>query len=127
MVQEAFTARAEAFIRTNAKPLLTSDLAGTELASAISRLVRMRELTKTEAAGIFKKFDRWRDQVIRPMSLATSDILYAETYLRRLDLNLRAPDAMHLAMAGRAGAMLVTFDTKMNASALALGLEVADI
>jgi len=34
---------------------------------------------------------------------------------------------MHLAMAGRAGATLVTFDTKMNASALVLGLKVGDI
>jgi predicted nucleic acid-binding protein len=87
----------------------------------------MKKITKAEATGIFKKFDQWRTQDIRVIPLETSDILLAETYLRRLNLTLRAPDAMHLAIAGRAGATLLTFDTKMNASALVLGLKVGDI
>jgi hypothetical protein len=34
---------------------------------------------------------------------------------------------MHIAMARRAGATLVTFDMKMKTGALALGLKFADI
>jgi len=126
MTQETSTARAETFIRANKQPLSTSDLAAAELASAISRLVRMKEITKAEAAGIFKKFDQWRLQSTRIISLESSDILGAETYLRRLDLTLRAADAMHIAMAKRAGATLVTFDIKMATSAAAIGLPLAN-
>ncbi len=125
MTQETFTVRAEAFIRANTKPLLTSDFAGTELASAISRLVRMKKITKAEATRIFKKFDQWQNRDIETIPLETSDILLAQTYLRRLDLTLRAPDALHIAVVHRIGAALVTFDIKMAASAATLGLLLA--
>lgn len=49
----------------------------------------------------------------------------AEAFVRRLDLTLRAPDALHIAMAQRNGAALVTFDEKMAACAKALGTLVA--
>jgi predicted nucleic acid-binding protein len=45
--------------------------------------------------------------------------------IRQLDLPLLAPDALHIAMAKRAGAVLATFDTKMAASAKNLGLDLA--
>jgi len=45
--------------------------------------------------------------------------------LRRLDLNLRAPDAIHIAITERANATLVTFDLKMADSARSLGVAVA--
>jgi predicted nucleic acid-binding protein len=41
---------------------------------------------------------------------------------RRLDLPLRTPDALNIAIAQRVGADLVTFDDRMVASARALGI-----
>jgi hypothetical protein len=45
--------------------------------------------------------------------------------LRRLDLTLRTPDALNIAIAQRVGATLATFDAKMADAARALGTEVA--
>ena len=45
-------------------------------------------------------------------------------FLRRLDLTLRTPDALHIAIAQRLAAELMTFDQKMAASARALGTAV---
>ncbi len=46
-------------------------------------------------------------------------------FIRRFDLALRTPDALHIAAAGRLSAKLATFDVKMAAAATALGLEIA--
>ena len=54
-----------------------------------------------------------------------SDIASAEAYLRRLDLNLRTPDALNIAIAQRVGATLVTFDLRMAEAARTLGTAVA--
>ena len=59
------------------------------------------------------------------METTSDDIARAETMLRRLDLNLRAPDAIHIVIAQRSEAMLVTFDLKMADSARFLGVTVA--
>ncbi len=48
----------------------------------------------------------------------------AEAFVRRLDLALRTPDALHIAMAQRVDATLVTFDEKMATCAKALGTPV---
>lgn len=56
-----------------------------------------------------------------------SDLVDAEGFLRRLDLNLRTPDALNIAIARRLGIPLATFDGKMAAAASALGLETASL
>ena len=55
---------------------------------------------------------------------SAGDVAAADTYLRRLDLTLLTPDALHIAIAGRIGATLVTFDRAMAASARVLGMAV---
>ena len=52
--------------------------------------------------------------------MITADIKSALTFLRRLDLTLRAADAINIAIAQRIGLDLATFDQKMAASAAAL-------
>lgn len=54
-----------------------------------------------------------------------ADVRVAEAFVRRLDLTLRAPDALNIAIAQRTGAALATFDEKMAAAAQALSVEVA--
>ena len=49
----------------------------------------------------------------------------AATYLRPLDLTLVTPDALHIAIARRVDAILVTFDRAMAVAASALGVAVA--
>jgi uncharacterized protein len=57
--------------------------------------------------------------------VTTADIDGATRILRRLDVNLRTPDAIHTAIARRLEATLVTFDRGMAAGARALGVAVS--
>jgi predicted nucleic acid-binding protein len=54
-----------------------------------------------------------------------ADIQASATIIRQLDINLRAPDAINLAIARHAGASLVTFDLRMAENAVAMGVPVA--
>lgn len=58
------------------------------------------------------------------VEINAEDVAAADIYLRRLDLTLLTPDAIHIAIAARIGATLVTFDRAMAASARALGMAV---
>jgi predicted nucleic acid-binding protein len=83
-------------------------------------------IEQAEAEEIFAKFDTWQLFETRSIELEPADVRMAESFLRRLDLTLLAPDALHIATARRTGAVLVTFDEKMRASAASLGVEIAD-
>lgn len=119
--------RAEAAIRRDWPLLIVSDFAAAEFASAISRRVRMNRLTVDEARSAFSTFDQWITQTAQLATAASTDLLAATGFLRRLDLNLRAPDPINLAIAQRLGATLATFDEKMQTSAARLGLSVVDV
>jgi predicted nucleic acid-binding protein len=58
-------------------------------------------------------------------TLQPTDTAQAGSWLRRLDLVLRTPDALHLAIAARLGAPVATFDRGMEAAARNLGLRLA--
>ncbi|HEU0155859.1 MAG TPA: type II toxin-antitoxin system VapC family toxin [Stellaceae bacterium] len=104
--------------------LIVSGLAAAEFSSAIARRVRMLEFSRGEAEIALAGFDAWLAQMPTRMEIAAADIVLATTYLRRFDLALRTPDALHLAIARRLGATLVTFDRAMAAAARALGMAV---
>ncbi len=59
------------------------------------------------------------------VDLEPNDIRIAQFFLRRIDLNLRAPDALHIAAAMSLDSKLLTFDDKMAACAEALGCKVS--
>ena len=78
--------------------LIVSDFAAAEVASALSRLVRMDRLTTTEAAERLADFDDWRAGATELADMDAHDCRLANTYVRRFDLKLRAPDALHAAI-----------------------------
>ncbi len=53
--------------------------------------------------------------------------LHFYIYVRRFDLALRAPDALHLAIARRLDATLVTLDRRRAAAAGELGIAVDEL
>jgi hypothetical protein len=125
--QDSFTSRADDYLRANESIVVVSDFAAAEFASSIGRRVRMKALSSQDAREGFASFDAWTARAAEGIQIEPADILTAQAFLRRLDLTLRAPDAIHIAAAQRIGATLLTFDTKMATSARALGTEIAKI
>jgi predicted nucleic acid-binding protein len=125
LTDDPFTRRADAFLRENASVLIISDFAAAEFASVIARHVRTGDIMQNDAHIVFSTFDAWAARTAQRLEIRADDIAGATAFLRRLDLTLRAPDAINIAIAQRVGATLVTFDDKMIASARALGTPVA--
>jgi predicted nucleic acid-binding protein len=100
------------------RELLISDFAAAEVASALSRLVRMARLSDADATARLADFDAWRAAMSSPAEIGAADVRLASVYVRRFDLGLRAPDALHLAIARRLDATLITLDRRLAAAAL---------
>jgi predicted nucleic acid-binding protein len=120
---DPFNARAYELVKENPDSLVVSDFASAEFASVVSRHVRTRDITPALARKTFGDFDRWIETTERA-AIAPPDISAAEAYLRRLNLNLRAPDAIHLAATQRLQVEFATFDKALAACARALKISV---
>lgn len=125
LTPEPFSERADTFIQNNAEPLIVSDFAIAEFSSVVARRVRMREFTIEQAGIALAGFDEWVIRSAGRAEIGAGDVVLATTYIRRFDLTLRTPDALHIAIARRFEATLVTFDRAMAAAARALGMAVA--
>ena len=123
---ESLSDRAETFVRENPTGLIVSDFASAEFASAVARWVRSREINMGEGSIALESFDSWAGRLTQRVEISPADVAAACTFLRRLDLPLCTPDAIHIAITQRVGATLVTFDRYMAASARAIGASVAE-
>jgi len=119
------SARAAAFLASHPTIILVSDFGAAEFSSALARRVRMHDLTRGDALLAFEHFDTWTTRAAGRRELTTADIEVADQILRRLDVNLCTPDALHIAIAQRFDATLVTLDRGMASAARALGMAVA--
>lgn len=126
LAADAFTARAYSLLASSSPVLLVSDFAAAEFASALARRVRTAELAADKAQEAFADFDGWTARAARRVETTAADVRAAEAFVRRLDLALRAPDALNIAIAQRQGAALATFDERMAAAARALAVEVVE-
>jgi predicted nucleic acid-binding protein len=104
--------------------LVVSEFAAAEVASALSRLVRTGLINPEDAVVRLSDFDAWRAGAAIEMDFQASDIRLAQVYVRRFDLMLRTPDALHVAACRRANHKLVTLDKRLAVAAKALGVEV---
>lgn len=121
---DAMTPRATALMGVAPPPFIVSDFAALEFASAISRIVRMRALSRNTAQQALADLDAWLSRSALEVEIGAGDVSAASGFIRRLDLNLRGPDAMHIALAQRLGATLFTVDAKLKTCAKRLGLPV---
>ncbi len=124
-VNDAHSDNVMRLIRADDTDLMVSDFARAEFAAVIGRMVRTRAFSLDEARVIFRTFDAWADDLTGAVTTEANDITDTEAILRRLDLGLRAPDALHIAIVRRVGATLATFDNRMADAARALALRVA--
>jgi predicted nucleic acid-binding protein len=124
LVDEVASVVVERFVRGAADPLIVGDFAAMEVASAISRLVRMNALSSEIAVVRLGEFDAWRLANTSSLDLQPADTRLANVFVRRFELGLRAPDALHAAICQRGDHTLVTLDTRLAAAAEAVGVRV---
>ena len=124
-VRDATTERARSFIATHQPTPIVSNFGAAEFASALSIRLRTGRLDMTEARSAFFQFDDWRAVAVWSYELTSGDVRAADAFVRRLDLPLRAPDALHIAMARRLDCPLATFDARMADCGKILGVPLA--
>ena len=91
----------------------------------MSQKIRMRQLTIEEAREAIAAYDMWSSIHANMENIAPEDIGYAAQTIRRLDLNLRAPDAIHIGITRRLSLTLATFDERMAFCSRSLGVALA--
>jgi uncharacterized protein len=90
--------------------LVTSEWSLAEAASALGRLVRMNDLTPAAAMAKYQDIQIWLADEFHVEAVGGADFITAAERQTIWSLGLRAGDALHLAVAARIGAILVTND-----------------
>lgn len=126
LMPEALSARADDFIKAHVDLYIVSNFGVAEATTAISRRVRTSELSSTDGRIVLASLDEWIRRSAQVIDIEPRDVARANNFLRRLDLPLLTPDAIHIAIAQRLDATLVTFDRQMATSARLLGGAVAE-
>jgi predicted nucleic acid-binding protein len=121
---DVFNARNSAYVATGPLDVIVSDFVSAEFVSVVGIRVRTGSSALAHGHEAIRKFDEWARDYSTSVDTEPSDVRAAQTMLRRLDLVLRAPDAINLAIAQRLGAELATFDIRMADCARALGISV---
>ena len=124
LVREPSSAAIDTFLEHYGGALGVSDFAAAEVASALFRLVRTHLIAQEDAEARLSDFDTWRSVRTEPIDIGPSDARLANAYVRRFDLTLRAPDALHAAICRRLDLTLVTLDQRLARAARELGIEV---
>lgn len=125
--KDFFSDRARTFLLDRSPLVMVGDFAGAEFVSVLARRVRTGELTPELARLATLNFDSWTARYAMRVEMSPTDIRTADAILRRFDLPLRAPDAIHIAVSQRLGAELATFDEKLIACAHSIGLSISPI
>ncbi len=122
---DANTGRASAAMASIDQDVVASDFACAEFASVVAKRVRMRALTVAQGRRVLATFDEWVSSHVFVAPTEPGDISQCAKYLRRLDLPLRTPDALHIAIASRLRAPILSFDRNLLSSARRLGVPTA--
>jgi hypothetical protein len=117
----------ERFLAEAGTSLWVSEFASAEVASAFSRLVRMGNLTSERAQDGLVAYDGWVAVEANAVDVEGRDVRLATSIVRRFDLMLRAPDALHLAICRRLNATIATLDRRLVVAAQALDIAAASL
>lgn len=124
LIDEPASAAVDTFMERGGRELLVSDFAAAEVTAALSRLVRMDLLSRTDAVERLEDFDMWRAAMSSPVDMHPADARLANAFVRRFELMLRPPDALHAAIARRLDVPLVTLNQRLAKAATKLGVTV---
>lgn len=121
---EVYSAQAQAVYRANQR-LTISNFVELEVFAALSRQVRVQSLEPAVARQIAALFtNHVQSGLYEQIHLHSGHYRLARTYIARFDLPLKAPDALHLAVASIENLTLVTADRQLAGNAGTLGLDV---
>lgn len=115
------------FVAREAPTLAVGDLAAAEFAAVVSREVRTGGFDEAGGRDVLRTFDAWLAASAEALPTDPADLRVAVHFVRRFDLALRAPDALHIAVCHRLGVPLLTFDARQAAAARALGVAVVPL
>jgi uncharacterized protein len=107
--------------------LIVTDFVCMEFASAVGRKRRTGQISVDEATLAFATLDDFVARFARRIEVQASDLRCAERFLRAMTTPLKAPDALHLAVAQRIYATLATFDVQLARAAQASGVPVTPL
>jgi predicted nucleic acid-binding protein len=123
--KDALSARADAALRGLSDTVIVTDYAALEFSSALARMARSKTLSVAKVREALVDFDAWVARAAERVETSALDIETAMSFVRRLTLSLRGPDAINVAIASRVGATLLTFDEEMARSARRLGVSAS--
>lgn len=122
---DAFSEAAAARLSANAMPLAVSDFTTAEVYAVLAVQARRGDIAEAQRDAAAMRYDRFRVVEAQCYALHADDVRLAGQFVRRFDLKLRAPDAMHLAICRRIGTRLLSFDDDQCAAAVQLGISLA--
>jgi uncharacterized protein len=123
-VEEDASAAVSRFVERATGETAVSDMAIAEFGAALSHHVRSRRSTEKAANSILTLFDQWVAGDAERIAVAPTDIIRAGAIVRRFDLKLLTPDAIHAAVCERLGLTLVTLDGRLADAGERLGVAV---
>jgi predicted nucleic acid-binding protein len=114
------------WFRRTTQQIIVSDLARLEFPAVVARSIRTRRFNPSEASAALASFDLLAARS-RPLRHDRADFAAAEMLVRDFATKLTAPDALHLASAKNAGAILATLDARLAEAARGQGVPVAEL
>lgn len=123
-VLQSSSPASDRFFNSRQGEMFITEFGAAEVSSGISRMLNMGEINWTSAWEVIDEFDGFRRYGVKTVDVAPTDFIVAHAYVRKYEHKLRAPDALHLAVARRLQLKLVTLDKRLAAGAQALGAEV---
>jgi uncharacterized protein len=106
--------------------IIVSDWAVLEVSSIISLRTRIGASSDGKTSVALSSFDSWRVKSALSVTLEGADIANATRIVRNSQLALAGPDALHLVIAQRLDATLLTFDKGLAKAARPIGLALAN-
>lgn len=117
IVEDDHTGKVDSWYRETTPSPVISSFVKLEFAATISRYLRIDRLSHPAAARFLDFFDRWAAEEAHCIDVAADDMRRADLMVRNFATKLAGPDAIHLAIAGRMGLPMVTFDHRLAAAA----------
>jgi uncharacterized protein len=93
-----------------------------EFASALGVRVRTSAIGPAEANRVLTHLDAWLARRAELLDVEPADHHLAASFVRRFELGLWAPDALHIAVCQRLAVPLLTYDMRQAVTAQRLGI-----